>query len=492
MKRDMILKLAASTMVVSLTLTGCGPFGGGSVASSSSKPATVKDGAKYAKKAKKALAKDQYEKAIAYAERSVAGVGTDPETRALLGQAYLSAGRFSSAERSFLDAMELGQNDARTILSLSLAQLGQGKADKARRLIQSNRQFIPTADYGLALALAGDASGAVAVLEQAIRQANVTGRTRQNLGLAYALDGRWKEAKLMAMQDMTPATVDTRIMQWAQMARPGAYETRVASVLNVRPIANDPGQPVRLALNAAPAAVAMARVNPAQDYSREVASFDRNTPLPAVGPAPRAGKETNFMAKENNIKVAKVAVPASKPAAKKQAPAVKVAKAPVKVAKAPVKAAAPQKFVVESDEPVAKKPVQLAQVAPAKTPAVQAIAAMKPVFQKVAFAPKPPVRARVKASGTHLVQLGAFSSAEGAKRAWNILSSKNKDLAVFKYATSRINVNGKTLYRLAASGFGNAATAKAMCDGLKSKGSACIVRSVKGVKKSAPVQMAAR
>ncbi len=124
---------------------------------------------------------------------------------------------------------------------------------------------------------------------------------------------------------------------------------------------------------------------------------------------------------------------------------------------------------------------------PVKTPAVQTIAAVKPVLQKVAFAPKPR-----KVSGTHLVQLGAFSTAEGAKRAWNILSSKNKDLAAFQYASSKITVKGKTLYRLAAMGFGNSETAKAMCAGLKAKGSACIVRNVKGVNKAAPVRMAAR
>ena len=72
MKRDLILKMAASSMVFATVLTGCGPFGGGSVASMSSKPATVKDGAKYAKKAEKAMAKGEIEKAIAYAERSSA------------------------------------------------------------------------------------------------------------------------------------------------------------------------------------------------------------------------------------------------------------------------------------------------------------------------------------------------------------------------------------------------------------------------------------
>ena len=472
MKRDVILKMAASTMVFSTVLTGCGPFGGGSVASISSKPATVKDGAKYAKKAEKALAKGDVEAAIAYAERSVAGVGSDPETRALLGQAYLAAGRLASAERSFLDAIDLGKSDARTILSLSLAQLGQGKVDKAKNLIANNRQYIPTADYGLALALTGDSKTAVEVLEQAIREANVTGRTRQNLGLAYALDGRWQEAKLMAMQDVMPSLVNDRVMQWAQMARPGAYETRVSVVLNVTPVRNDPGQPIQLALKPieTPGAVA---ASPEQDYEREVASFDRNRPLPAIGPAPKADEEVDFLARENNVKVASVAIPASIAAAKSSTKAlvVEAAEKPARVASS--------KFVVESEKPVTTKAA-----------AFQAVPAAKPVPQKVAF--QPAVKASEASAGTHLVQLGAFSSAEGAKRAWGILSAQNSDLNSFEYASSRINVKGKTLYRLAAIGFGNAQSADAMCNGIKAKGGNCIVRLAPAINRAVPTRMASK
>ncbi|WP_417611898.1 SPOR domain-containing protein [Parasphingorhabdus sp.] len=465
MKRDVILKLAASSMVFTTMLTGCGPFGGGSVASSSSKPATAKDAATYAKKAEKALEKGDLDDAIAYAERSVAGYGSDPETRALLGQAYLSAGRLASAERSFQDAMELGKSDARTILSLSLAQLGQGKADQAKALIVNNRQYIPASDYGLALALAGDSKTAIDVLEQAIRESNVTARTRQNLGLAYALDGRWKEAKLMAVQDVAPAAVNDRVMEWAQMARPGAYQTRVATVLNVTPVANDPGQPVQLALQQsyAPTKVAVAAD---QDKPREIASVAADSPLPAIGPAPTAEEEVDFLAKENNIKVGSVSLPASSAGSKVRPKAAAVESSP--------------KFVVEnSDTP---KPI--------KAVAVQPKSITKPVVQKTAY--QPTARTVSSSSGTHLVQLGAFSSPESAKRAWNILSSKNSDLQGFEYASSRINVKGRTLYRLAAIGFGNAQTAEAMCAGIKAKGGNCIVRHAKSVKRIAPSRMASR
>ncbi|WP_373491138.1 SPOR domain-containing protein [Parasphingorhabdus sp.] len=473
MKRDVILKMAASSMVFATMLTGCGPFGGDSVASISGKPATAKDSAKYAKKAEEALAKGDLDVAIAYAERSVAGVGSDPETRALLGQAYLAAGRLASAERSFQDAMELGKSDARTILSLSLTQLGQGKADKAKSLIVNNRQYIPSADYGLALALCGDSKSAIEILEQAIRGSSATGRTRQNLGLAYALDGRWKEAKLMAMQDVAPAAVNDRVMEWAQMARPGAYATRVATVLNVTPVANDPGQPVQLALQSSYAPTDVA-ASPAQDYGREVASFDRNSPLPAIGPSPKDDAEVDFLAAENNVKVASVSLPASSATAKSTADAPLI-----KAATNPVRAAPTTKFVTESDRP-----------APARTAAVQTSMSPKPMLQKAAY--QPTTNSADQTTGTHLVQLGAFSSPENAKRAWGILSAKNSELTSFQYASSRINVKGRTLYRLAAVGFGNAQTAGAMCAGIKAKGGNCIVRQATGVNKVAPSRMASQ
>lgn len=427
MKCNMILKLAASTMVITSALTGCGPVGGDSVSSASSTPISSKDAAKYADKAEKALDNGDIEDAISYAERSVAGVGNDPNTRALLGQTYLAAGRFHSAERSFLDAMDLGKRDARTILSLSLAQLAQGKAHKPRQLLENNRQFIPTADYGLALALAGDSTTAVTVLEQAIRNADVSARTRQNLGLAYALDGRWKEAKLMALQDMTPANVDGRIMQWAQMARPGAYEIRVASVLDVKPALNDPGQPVRLALHVTPASPAVAAATPAEDYSREVANFARDTPQPVVE------------------SVADIEEP---------------------------KAA----FLVENDDNIVANVAVPASTAFAKAPAV------KPAVQKVAFAPQKPS----SPNGEYLVQVGAFSSPENVRRAWAILSSKHKGLAAFDYASSTVSQNGKMLYRLSAVGLGSRESAKDLCLSIKAKGGACIVRKDPNVR---PAQM---
>ena len=77
--------------------------------------ATAKPGADTtASEAQIALGKGKIDKAISLAEAVVAASPRDPAYRTLLGNAYLRAGRFDSAVTTFDDAMELGDNSART------------------------------------------------------------------------------------------------------------------------------------------------------------------------------------------------------------------------------------------------------------------------------------------------------------------------------------------------------------------------------------------
>ena len=479
MSKSIFLTLAASSLAIG-TLSGC-TTGSTSIHSVASTP-SAKQAPKYAKQAEKALQKDKVAEAVAKAELAVAAMPADPVYRTLLGKTYLAAGRFESAERSFMDAMELGDTRASVVLSLAMSQLGQGKSNKALTLVNSHRGTIPASDFGLALALAGDASQGVDVLVDAIRSDNMSARTRQNLALAYALDGRWREAKLMAMQDVQPAEVDARIMEWAQIARPGAYQARVASLLNVTPAQSDPGQPVQLALAPpAPLAVtggAMSEADAAAET--DTVAVTAAAELPAIGPAPRA--RVLPAAQEANRKVEQTAIPASQ-----ATPIIKAAVEPMRV---PAKKAVASIKAPESKaaKHVAPRPVSKTSPATKVAEAQSGVTPAKPVVKKVAY--QPAATPRSSADGTiHLVQLGAFSTPENAQRAWGILSARHSELNGFRYASSQVQVKGKTLYRLAAFGFGNAASAKAMCAGLKAKGGNCIVRETHQV---APQQMAER
>ena len=167
------------------------------------------------------------EKAVVRAEQSVQRGPQDAAARTALGHAYLTAGRFDSAATAFSDAMALGDNTGRTALSLALARIGQGRNGEAVALLDDWRSEIPAGDLGLALALAGETSRGVAVLADAVRSGDGSATLRQNLAYAYALDGRWQEARVMASQDVPADQLDRRLAVWALSTLPDRHRERI-------------------------------------------------------------------------------------------------------------------------------------------------------------------------------------------------------------------------------------------------------------------------
>src|SRR5262245_35023549 len=212
--------LALPTAIAGALLSGC--------TASSAAPANVS-----ASRAEAARAAGKHEQAIDLAEAAVLAEPRNPAYRAMLGSAYMDAGRFASAATSFDDSMQLGDNSARTALSLALALTGEGKHAEAAALLNDWEGEIATADLGLALALAGQPDRGAYLMGNAIRAGENTPKMRQNLAYAYALGGRWREARLMAEQDIPADQVGARIAEWAQTAQPEAWQTRVANLLDV-------------------------------------------------------------------------------------------------------------------------------------------------------------------------------------------------------------------------------------------------------------------
>lgn len=435
MNSKFVVKLALSTAFVAVPAMTASTAGFGSSDNVSAKKAGPEKAYGWAKKAEKAFAKGKTDRALTFAELAVEADMQNRDYRSLLARIYMSQGRFVSAERTLTDVMDLGQVDPRTVISLALTRIAQGNVDSAVSLVEANRAIVPVSDYGLTLALAGRSGDAINILTDAIRTDNATSRTRQNLALAYALDGRWRDARIMASQDMAQDGVNERIAEWAQFARPGAYTLRVAGLLKVRPNMGDTGQPVRLALNSvAPVEMAQADVPPATFEAAPVAA---PVELAAIGPAP-VTDSAGFAAVESAVKLAE----ATPVAPSYEAPLIKAAEGPAKAASpAPVKLA-------------------MADV-PASKPA--------------------------SVEGTHLVQLGAFSSVANAQAAWSKYSKRYGALNGFGSASSTVTVNGKKLTRLAASGFSNASSAYAACKQIKAQGGVCLVRSIGGEQ---PVRMA--
>jgi Flp pilus assembly protein TadD len=267
MNRNTLGRIATISLVLGTATVACTPSahmaGMGGPAPLSAKPAKAeKMAAAEAAKARAALARRKGKEAVASAEKAVGASPRNAEYRMLLGQAYLAAGRFASAETAFRDTLTLSPDQPRAKFDLALAQTAQGRGAEARPILASLDGAVPQADLGLAITLSGDHDAGIAMLVQAARKNDSTARTRQNLALAYALDGRWRESRAVAMQDTPPDRIGDQIAGWAALANPQAASGQVAAMLGVKPVA-DAGLPTALAL-AAPArdGVALALAEP--------------------------------------------------------------------------------------------------------------------------------------------------------------------------------------------------------------------------------------
>jgi Flp pilus assembly protein TadD len=378
--------------------------------------------------------------AVAEAERAVERSPNDAAARVSLGQAYLDAGRFQSAATTFGDAVALGDTSGRTQLSLALAQIGAGDLQAAVAVLDGARDTIPAGDRGLALALAGQTNRGVEILTDTLRGGENTPNLRQNLAYAFALDGRWREARLAMAQDVPADKINDRIGEWAMIAQPEDVQKRVASLLGVPAGVPDAGQPQALALGGAqparqlaaaavpaPAAPATSAELPPVDQTPAAVSMpvpvDARVAAPA-GPAPSAASVTSALASqpERNFLVRPVDKPVSASAFD----------------------AAPH---------AATRPAPHSRLA----------VAAEQVFT---------ARSSTGHASTHLVQLGSFLSEANARRAWGIFTAHDAELRNYRLTITPAVVNGRNFWRVAAGGLdGNGA--RHLCSDVRSRGGAC-------------------
>lgn len=441
--RHRMVALAASTALATLALGGC--------TTKAAPPANLSAG-----KAQSALVKGQAEPAVVHAEAAVLADPRNASYRAMLGAAYLEAGRFASAVVSFDDAMTLGDQSPRTALSLALAEIGAGNNGAALALLDDWRDDIGAADLGLALALAGDPDRGVHVLANALRGGENTAKVRQNLAYAYSLQGNWRAARLMAAEDVPADQIDERLGEWAQMGNSYDYRRRVAALLGA-PLVADPGQPVELALANHPSAEQLAAeaVADAAPQVAEAPAAVQPIELPALEaqPAPPLAQTEPDTVRPASFEQAFAApAPAGATAAQMVDSAVRFVSNPVVQIVPARQAEAPE----QTPRPAAGRVTGRV----AGTVAARAIAAPQPTV-----APS--------ASGDHLIQLGSFSSEASARRAWDIYLKRHPQLSRFDMVITKAQVRGKTYWRVSAGGFERAA-ASAMCSTVKAAGEGCI------------------
>jgi len=451
MNRNLLTKIAVSGFVIGIAATGCSM---NKIAMAPSdtlgKPQTA---SKSADKAREALEEGKVSKAVAHAEAAVSASPRDGHYRALLGQAYLNDGRFASAAAALGEAMELGAGDSNTVIALALANIAQGKPAAAVELLNSHSDIVPASDAGLALALAGDTQSAIYVLTGAARQPGADARTRQNLALAFALSGRWAQARVLASQDLPLDKLEGRMAEWSKLAEQPKPEMRVASLIGTE-VQADAGMPVRLALSNFPADTRMAAAE---------------APAESVAPPP-----VELASADSAIRTVELPMP------QRDASGV----VPVTDLPAP----AP---VIHAESHAYRHAPRVAGANKSESAAVAQKAA------ELAARITPQVF-NAKAPSGWAVQLGAYDSLAVAKEKWSAIQKRNHALAAFPGASYAADVKGRTFYRLTVNGLKSRADALSLCSELKAAGQACFVREMGGSEaiqwaaKAAPVRLASR
>ena len=412
------IALAVSTAIAGLTLAGC---------TTTAAPQATNSFAS----AQAALSKGQVDKAIMHAEAAVLAEPRNPGYRALLGAAYMEAGRFQSAATSFGDALDLGDENPRTVLSFALAKIALGEGRAATAVLDEYAQVIDPADLGLALALAGQPERGVHVLVNAVRSTDqVSPKLRQNLAYTYALAGNWPAARVMAAEDVPADQLDSRLTEWAAMTAPEMFQQRIAALLDVAP-QYDAGQPQRLALANFPSQEMMVA------EAAEQAPKDMMAEASAEEPAP-------MMAKAEPA-------PTFAQAFASPAPSVETVET----------TASGVRYV--SNPVVQPLPARAERAAPRMAASPQ---------RRMAPAAAPAPVASDKSLASHLVQLGSYDSKVEAQRGWTMLQGKFPQLKDHKVVITEAVVNGRTFWRVAADGFGPK-SAQSLCSTVKSAGRGC-------------------
>ena len=424
---------ALSAVALAALLSGCAmPGSKGAAFQSAKAPGELG----LATRAHFAIEAGDYVTAIGLAERAAEKNARDATVRALLGNAYFGAGRFASAETSYRDSLGLNPNQPGISLKLALVQIAQGKTGEALAFLETARTMLDAADYGLALALAGQPYEAIPVLEQAARLPEADSRVRQNLALAHGLAGDWTAARTIAAQDLSADLVDSRVQQWMTLAKPARASDQVAALTGITPAAEDPGQPVRLAL---------------ADSDNRLAQLQTQLPQPAAVAYPA---ETLQVAEEQSASLAS-------------------------------DYAAPQ-MAAAFEAPVAEQVV----AAPVTVPALAEESAPPPLVAAIAPSVDRTTRKVARGDGASVVvQLGAYSSATRVETAWEQVAAEHGTLRDYTPTSAKFASSRGTVYRLSVKGFANLGEATRLCSELRSRGQNCFVRRVAG---DSPVQFASR
>jgi len=146
------------------------------------------------------------------------------------GKAALALGNFSSALDGFSQAVLLMPGDPRPKSGKAIALAATGKTFKALQTLHGASDPSSLSNKALVLAATGNPGAAINILEPLLRGGSGKARDRQNLAMAYLLDGQEDRAFQVARLDLDGDSVNETFTFYRSLASLGRAERMQALV----------------------------------------------------------------------------------------------------------------------------------------------------------------------------------------------------------------------------------------------------------------------
>jgi Flp pilus assembly protein TadD len=364
-----------------------------------------------------------------------------------LGRAYVAQGEAKKAQDVYLAALAIDSSDARILNGLGIAYDLDGDHATAQSHFRAGVTLAPNDldlrnNLAYSLISTHDYDKAIALLEPVYLAGQGGARLRQNLALAYGLNGRDTEARAVAAEDLSPVEVDRNMAIYRQLRDGGAPREDLLTM----------GRPsfTRGGLDNKPAAPAAEPPAPqAQPVVTEPVVMPPVVAEPVVAePVPVSGPTEVTLSPASATPV--------------------IESKPEVVAEAP-REAPPVKAPPEEKPPVADKPVDLVASAPTAATQVEAMPTAAPTATP-SLATDLPAPASTIGLGGSKVYLGQYDNESAAREAWIAVWTNNSTVLGSLVASIEPS-NGKTA--LFAVGSGSAQQASDICTQLRSSGVSC-------------------
>lgn len=146
------------------------------------------------------------------------------------GKAALALGNFSAALQGFSRAAELSPADPRPNSGKAIALAATGNIDGAIATLASATDPSSLSNKALVLAATGKTGVAIDILEPLLRNGSAQVRDRQNLAMAYLLNGEEERAFQVARLDLDAVSVNETFTFYRSLASLGYAERMQALV----------------------------------------------------------------------------------------------------------------------------------------------------------------------------------------------------------------------------------------------------------------------